>query len=161
VACYDGSVNYEMYMGAALAEARAAAANGERADGAVAVLGDAMVAHGREQVRSTGDPTAHAVIVALREAARRTGRASLNGVTVFVTTEPCSMCVGALLESDADAVVYAVADPAAGAAGSAVQLADSPSLARRLVVVSGIMQSEAAELRHRPAVGREGRSRLA
>jgi tRNA(adenine34) deaminase len=140
-------VNYELYMRAALAESAAAAATGERADGAVAVLGEAMVAHGREQVVSAGDPTAHAVVVVLREAARRLGRASLSGVTVFCVVEPCAMCVGALLQSDADGLVYAVADPVEGAAGSCLQLADTDLLPRRLHVVSGILQAD-------PAAGR-------
>lgn len=134
-------------MRTALAESVAAAATGERADGAVAVLGDAMVAHGREQVVSAGDPTAHAVVVVLREAARRLGRASLAGVTVFCAVEPCTMCVGALLQSDADALVYALADPLEGAAGSCLQLADTDRLPRRLHVVSGILQADAAGLR--------------
>ncbi len=139
-------MNYELYMGAALAEARAAAANGERPQGAVAVLDDAMVARGRDQVEATGDPTAHAVMVVLREASRRLGRTSLGGLTVFTAREPCAMCVGALLESDADGLVYALADPRAGAAGSAVQLAQADDLPHRLHVVSGIMQAEAAEV---------------
>ena len=133
-------------MGAALAEARAAAAAGERPDGAVAVLGEAMVAHGREQVRATGDPTAHAVMLVLREASRRLGRTALTGLTVFSATEPCAMCVGALLETDADGLVYALADPRAGACGSALQLARNEHAGRRLTVVSGIMQAQAAEL---------------
>lgn len=149
-----------MYMSAALAEARAAAAAGERPDGAVAVLGDAMVAHGREQVQASGDPTAHAVIVVLREAARRMGRSSLSGVTVFVASEPCTMCVGALLASDADGLVYALADSRSGAAGSVVQLADSPKLPGRLLVVSGIMQAEAAELLGAASTGRLASVRL-
>ncbi|HSH21565.1 MAG TPA: nucleoside deaminase [Candidatus Caenarcaniphilales bacterium] len=140
-------MNYELYMGAALAEARAAAAAGERPDGAVAVLDDAMVAHGREQVQSTGDPTAHAVILVLREAARRLGRPSLSGLTVFVASEPCAMCVGALLESDADGLVYALADPRSGACGSVLQVAHSQQLPHRLRVVSGIMQAQAEDLR--------------
>jgi tRNA(adenine34) deaminase len=144
-------VNYELYMGAALAEARAAGASGERPDGAVAVLGDAMVAHGREQVRATGDPTAHAVMLVLREASRRLGRTALTGLTVFSASEPCAMCVGALLESDADGLVYALADPRAGACGSALQLAHNDHMGRRLTVVSGIMQSQAAELHSIPA----------
>ena len=139
-------VNYEMYMGAALAEARAAASSGERPDGAVAVLDDAMVARAQHQVQASGDPTAHAVMVVLREASRRLGRTSLGGLTVFAASEPCAMCVGALLASDADALVYALADPLVGAAGSAVQLAQSDSLPQRLHVVSGIRQAEAAEL---------------
>jgi len=147
-------VNYEFYMGSALAEARAAAASGERPDGAVAVLDDAMVAHGREEVRATGDPTAHAVMVVLRKAARRLGSPSLGGLTVFVVHEPCAMCVGALLASDADAVVYALADPAVGACGSALQVAHSEGLRQRLLVVSGIMQAHAAELEVGAAAGR-------
>jgi len=139
-------VNYELYMGAALAEARAAQAAGEVADGAVAVLDEAMVARGRCQVETTGDPTAHAVIAVLREAARRLGRSDLSGLIVFSAVEPCAMCVGALLESDVDGLVYATPDARTGAAGSAIQLTSGDLLPRRLTVVSGIMQREAAEL---------------
>ena len=153
--CSIGPMHYEMYMRAALSEASLASTAGERADGAVAVLDEAMVAHGRAQVRATGDPTAHAVVTVLREAARRLARPSLSGLTVFCTVEPCIMCVGALLESDADALVYALADPVDGAAGSLIQLADSDLLPRRLRIVSGILQEEAADLR--PDL-REGRS---
>ena len=134
-------------MGAALAEARAALAAGEAADGAVAVLNEALVARGRCQVETTGDPTAHSVMVVLREAARRLGRSDLSGLIVFTAVEPCAMCVGALLESDVDGLVYAMPDALAGAAGSAVQLTSGDSLPRRLSVVSGIMQREATELR--------------
>ena len=94
-------------MGEALAEARAAVSRGERAHAAVAVLDEAMVARGHDRVIETNDPTAHAVIVALREASRRLGTARLQGVTIFSTIEPCAMCVGALLNSDVDALVYA------------------------------------------------------
>jgi tRNA(adenine34) deaminase len=137
-------VNYELYMGAALAEAKAALRAGESADGAVAVLDEAMVARGRSQVVATGDPTAHAVLVVLREAARRLGRANLNGLVVFSAHEPCTMCVGALLESDVDGLVYALADPVNGAVSSSMTAAES--LRRRVRVVSGIMQEEAADL---------------
>jgi tRNA(adenine34) deaminase len=139
-------VNYELYMGAAIAEARAGVSAGERPDGAVAVVDDAMVARGHEQVRGTGDPTAHAPMVVLREAARRLGRPSLSGLILFAVREPCPMCVGALLESDADGLVFAIADSRAGAAGTALQLAAREGDSRRLRVVSGIMQAEAAEL---------------
>jgi tRNA(adenine34) deaminase len=138
-------MHYEMFMGAALGEARAAARRGERPRGAVAVLGEAMVASGQEEVISRGDPTAHAVIVTLREAADRLGRTSLAGVTMFCAVEPCPMCVGALLASDADGLVYALPDPDAGAAGSAVQLTDG-RMGRKLEVVSGILAREAADL---------------
>ena len=140
-------MNYELYMRAALAEAAQARAAGERANGAVAVLDEALIAHGREAIRSTGDPTAHAVIIALREAAIRVGRWSLAGTTVFCVVEPCAMCVGALQQCDADGVVFALADPTEGACASAVNLAQAAGLPRRLNVVSGILRDDAAELR--------------
>lgn len=140
-------MNYELYMRAALGEAAQAGRAGELANGAVAVLDEAMVAHGRESVLSTGDPTAHAVLIALREAATRLGRRSLAGTTIFCVVEPCPMCVGALLACDADGVVFALADPAGGACLSAMKLAESSGVSRRLHVVSGILQEDAADLR--------------
>jgi tRNA(adenine34) deaminase len=145
-AAYDRAVNYELYMAEALAEARAAAVDGERPHAAVAVLDEAMVARGHHRVRETGDPTAHAVVVALREAARRVGADRLRDVTIFSTIEPCAMCVGALLASDVEELVFAAPNPVDGAAGSVLQVADHPSLARRLRVVSGIRRDEAEEL---------------
>ena len=144
--CYDAGVNYELFMGAALAEARQAARAGEAAQGAAAVLDEALVASGHAAVRASGDPTAHAVVVTLREAAGRLGTASLRGVTVFCVQEPCVMCVGALLACDVDGLVFAVPDRAAGAAGGAVQVADAAALRRRLTVVSGILGTDALEL---------------
>jgi tRNA(adenine34) deaminase len=140
------TMNYELYMGEALAEARAAMARGERAHAAVAVYDEAMVARGHDRVVEGNDPTAHAIMVALREASRRLGTARLQGVTIFSTIEPCPMCVGALLISDVDALVYAAPNREDGAAGSVLQLADHPGLGRRLKVVSGIRRDEAEEL---------------
>jgi tRNA(adenine34) deaminase len=140
-------MNYELYMRAALAEAAQAGRAGEQADGAVAVLDEALVAHGRASVESSGDPTAHAVMIALREAATRLGRRSLAGTTVFCVVEPCTMCVGALLTCDADGVVFALPDPGRGACLSAMKMAESGALGRRLQVVSGILQDEAADIR--------------
>lgn len=137
-------MNYELYMREAIAEGRLGA-GGERPRGAVAVLDDAMVVRAHERVRASNDPTAHAVVLALREAARRLGRTDLGGLVIFATHEPCAMCVGALLESDVDALVYAMSDPR-GAAGTAVQLARCDALPRRLRVVSGILEDDAAEL---------------
>ena len=139
-------MNYELYMGEALAEARAAVARGQRPHAAVAVLDEAMVARAHDRVVETHDPTAHAVIAVLREASRRLGTARLGGVTIFSTIEPCAMCVGALLNSDVDALVYAAPNRVDGAAGSVLQLADHPVLGRRLKVVSGIRRDEAEEL---------------
>jgi tRNA(adenine34) deaminase len=128
-------------MGAALAEAKAALKAGDTADGAVAVLDEAMVARGHNQVEATGDPTAHAVMVVLREAARRLGRSRLSGLVIFTANEPCTMCAGALLESDVDGLVFALPDPERNASSSTYD-----ALRRRVRVISGIMQAEAAEL---------------
>jgi tRNA(adenine34) deaminase len=139
-------VNYELYMGEALAEARLAAQRGERPVAAVAVIDDAMVARAHDRVREAADPTAHAVMVALRETCRKLGTVDLSEVTIFTTCEPCPMCVGALLEAQVQRLVYAVADRRSGAAGTVVQLARSDDLERQLEVVSGIRADEAYEL---------------
>jgi tRNA(adenine34) deaminase len=139
-------MNYELFMGEALAEARQAAARGAPAVGAIAVMNEAMVARGSNRVDESRDPTAHAVIGALREAARKLETPRLSDVTIFTTLEPCAMCVGALLECDAAALVYAAPNPVDGAAGTVLQLAQHPSLRRRLQVVSGIRREEAEEL---------------
>ncbi len=139
-------VNYELFMGEALAEARLAAGRGAPPVGAIAVMNEAMVARGSNRVGEASDPTAHAVIAALREAARRLGTPRLSDVTIFTTIEPCPMCVGALLECDAAALVFATPNPVCGAAGTVIQLAAHPGLGRRLEVVSGIRRAEAEEL---------------
>jgi tRNA(adenine34) deaminase len=139
-------MNYELFMDEALAEARSAMERGERPNAAVAVVGEAMVVRAHDRVQETNDPTAHAVIVVLREAARKLGAARLGDATIFTTQEPCAMCVGALLESDVDALVFAVANARDGAAGSVIQLAQHPALPRRIKVVSGIRRDEAEAL---------------
>ncbi len=140
------TMNYELFMGEALAEARQAAARGAPPVGAVAVMNDAMVARGSNRVAESADPTAHAVLAALREAARKLGTPTLADVTIFTTIEPCPMCVGAMLESEAAALVYAAPNPVCGAAGTVIGLADDDRLGRRLDVVSGIRRAEAEEL---------------
>jgi tRNA(adenine34) deaminase len=139
-------MNYELFMGEALAEARQAISMGERPYAAVAVVDEAMVARAHDRVVESNDPTAHAVVVALREAARKLGREGLSNATIFTTIEPCSMCVGALLESDVETLVFAVPNAIDGAAGSVIQLAQHPALSRRLQIVSGIRRGEAEEL---------------
>ncbi len=133
-------------MGEALAEAELALERGEPPNAAVVVVNDAMVARAHDRVQETSDPTAHAVVVALREAARRLRTARLGEATIFVTREPCPMCVGALLESDVEALVYAVPNGSDGAAGTVLQLAQYDGLPRRLRIVSGIRRDEAEEL---------------
>lgn len=139
-------MNYELFMGEALAEAQLAVERGERPIAAVAVVDDAMVARAHDRVEQSDDPTAHAVVVALRDAARRLGRSRLANATIFTTMEPCAMCVGALLESDVEALVYAVPNRHDGAAGTVIQLAQHGALPRRIKVVSGIRQEEGEAL---------------
>jgi tRNA(adenine34) deaminase len=139
-------MNYELFMDEALAEARSAMERGERPNAAVAVVGEAMVVRAHDRVQETNDPTAHAVIVVLREAARKLGATRLADATIFTTQEPCAMCVGALLESDVEALVFAVANSHDGAAGSVIQLAQHSALPRRIKVVSGIRRDEAEAL---------------
>jgi tRNA(adenine34) deaminase len=139
-------VNYELFMGEALAEARKAAARGERPIAAVAVVDEAMVARAHDRVEETNDPTAHAVIAALREAARKLGRIRLVDATIFTTLEPCPMCVGALLESDVEALVFAAPNRVDGAAGTVMQVAQNEAMPRRIRVISGIRRDEAEEL---------------
>src|SRR3954464_13517590 len=136
-------MNDERFRGGALAEARLALERGERPNAAVAVVDEAMVVRAHDRVQETNDPTAHAVVVALRETARKLGSDRLADATIFATQEPCPMCVGALLESDVEALVFALANPKTGAAGSAIQLAQHPSLPRRIKIVSGIRRDEA------------------
>jgi tRNA(adenine34) deaminase len=139
-------MNYELFMGEALAEARNAIAAGERPNAAVAVVDEAMVARAHDRVIESNDPTAHAVVVALREAARKLGLERLTDATIFTTVEPCAMCVGALLESDVAALVYGMPNDTEGAAGTVIQLAQHPDLTRRIRVVSGIRRDEVEEL---------------
>src|SRR5688572_32251112 len=141
-------MNYELFMGEALAEAELALERGERPIAAVAVVDEAMVARAHDRVEETNDPTAHAVVLALREAARRLGRGRLADATIFTTHEPCPMCVGALLQCDVEALVFAMPNDRDGAAGTVIQLAQHPSIPRRLKVVSGIRRDEAEALLH-------------
>jgi tRNA(adenine34) deaminase len=146
-------MNYELFMGEALEEAKLALARGQRPVAAVAVVDDAMVVRAHDRVQETDDPTAHAVVVALRETARKLGSTRLADATIFATQEPCPMCVGALLASDIDALVYAAANDRYGAAGSIVQLAQHPDYPRRIKLVSGIRRDEAERL-FAPALAR-------
>jgi tRNA(adenine34) deaminase len=139
-------MNYELFMGEALAEAQLAMGRGERPNAAVAVVDEAMVVRAHDRVQETNDPTAHAVVVALRETARKLGSVRLADATIFTTEEPCAMCVGALLESDVEALVFALANTYSGAAGSVIQLAQHPALPRRIKIVSGIRRDEAEAL---------------
>lgn len=133
-------------MGAALAEARSAAELGEVPIGVVIVHDGAMIARGQNRVLRDNDPTAHAEIVALREAARLLGNYRLNGCTLYVTLEPCSMCAGAMIHARLERLVFAAADPKAGACGSVLAVLNHPRLNHQMQVEQGIMSEEAGEL---------------
>jgi tRNA(adenine34) deaminase len=134
------------FMTAALDEARAAAAAGEVPIGAVAVHDGQIIARGQNRVLRDNDPTAHAEVVALRAAATAINNYRLNGVTLYVTLEPCSMCAGAIIHSRIDRLVFGATDPKAGACGSVLAVLNHPQLNHQLVVESGPLAEESAEL---------------
>ncbi|HET6207778.1 MAG TPA: tRNA adenosine(34) deaminase TadA [Terracidiphilus sp.] len=133
-------------MEAALAEAHAAAEAGEVPIGAVAVHGDVIIGRGQNRVLRDNDPTAHAEIVAMREAAEALGNYRLNGCTLYVTLEPCAMCAGAMIHARLDRLVFAAPDPKAGAAGSVLSVLNHPRLNHQMQVEQGSLAGEAAEL---------------
>jgi tRNA(adenine34) deaminase len=133
-------------MGAALAEARLAAESGEVPIGAVVVRESAIIARGQNRVLRDNDPTAHAEVVALRAAAAALGNYRLNGSTMYVTLEPCAMCAGALIHARLDRLVFAAADPKAGACGSVLAVLNHPQLNHQMQAEQGILAEECAEL---------------
>jgi tRNA(adenine34) deaminase len=133
-------------MRAALAEARKAAASGEVPIGAVIEIDDVIVGAAFNKPISSVDPTAHAEIVALREAAQKVGNYRLTGATLCVTVEPCAMCVGALVHARIATLIYGAPEPKTGAVRSTMKLLDDPSWNHRLVVVSGVLADECREL---------------
>lgn len=133
-------------MHSAIEEARHAAERGEVPVGAVVVVGGEIVARGRNRTIADCDPTAHAEIVALREAARRLGNHRLLGATMYVTIEPCAMCAGALIQGRIARVVYGADDPKAGAVRSCFSLLDDAQLNHRVAVTAGVMKDETASL---------------
>ena len=133
-------------MQAALNEARLAGEAGEVPIGAVVVSEGAIMARGQNRVLRDLDPTAHAEIVALRAAAAAIGNYRLMGCTLYVTLEPCAMCAGAMIHARIDQLVYAAADPKAGAAGSVLAVLNHPQLNHQMIGDQGILADEAAEL---------------
>jgi tRNA(adenine34) deaminase len=129
-------------MRLALTEATRAREAGEVPVGAVVVVDGEVVGAGYNQPIGGVDPTAHAEVVALRAAARRVGNYRLTGATLYVTVEPCLMCVGAMVHARVGTVVYGAAEPRAGALGSAVAAHDTPGLNHRLLVVGGVLEEE-------------------
>jgi tRNA(adenine34) deaminase len=139
-------VEYETLMDVALDEARRARDVGEVPIGAVIAVADEIVGRGFNQPVSSGDPTAHAEIVAIRDAARRIGNYRLVGATLCVTIEPCLMCVGALVHARVARLVYGASEPKSGAVSSTVRGGDLPGHNHRFEVVAGIREEECRSL---------------
>jgi len=133
-------------MQSALALARAAADAGEVPVGAILLRDDAIIGRGRNAPIATTDPTAHAEIVALRDAARRIGNYRLGGSVLYVTVEPCLMCVGALLLARVARVVYGCREPKSGAFGSVFDVGRDSRTNHRIEVRGGVCADEASLL---------------
>ena len=129
-------------MGLALEQARQAAAAGEVPVGAVVVKNGQVIATGRNAPIASHDPTAHAEVVALREAARVLGNYRLEGCTLYVTLEPCPMCAGAIVQARIPIVVYGTADPKAGACHSLFSITGDLRLNHQAAVLGGVMQED-------------------
>lgn len=138
--------NDELAMRLALAEAAAAPVHGDVPVGAVVVVDGEVVASRHNEREHLADPTAHAEILALRDAAARLGSWRLQGASVVVTLEPCPMCAGALLAARVGRLVFGAADPKAGACGSLYQLCADPRLNHELPVTPGVLADEASQL---------------
>ena len=130
------------HMRAALAEARLAAEAGEVPVGAVVVAGNEVIAKGHNRSETDNDPSAHAEIVALRAAGRKSGNYRLTNATLYVTLEPCAMCMGGLVQARIERLVFGAYDPKAGAAGSAIDLSDSSSFNHRFEINGGVLAEE-------------------
>jgi tRNA(adenine34) deaminase len=134
-----------VWMREAIAEAGKAAALGDIPIGAIAVRGKAIIGRGHNRREADGDPTAHAEIDALRQAAQVLGEWRLAGVTLYCTLEPCVMCAGAMVQARLPILVWAANDPKAGAGGSVLNVLSHPQLNHRVEVVHGVLAQEAAE----------------
>jgi tRNA(adenine34) deaminase len=144
---YGDPRRFDDVMGLALVEAAAAPATGDVPVGAVVVdEGGAVVGAGRNAREATGDPTAHAEVMALRAAAATLGRWRLDGCTLVVTLEPCAMCAGAIVLARVPRVVLGAWDPKAGATGSVWDLVRDPRSVHRVEVVGGDREEECGHL---------------
>lgn len=162
----DNRDSHRLFMAAALEEARRAGADGEVPVGAIVVLDGAIVGRGQNRPISARDPTAHAEVVALRDAARRVGNYRLPGTALYVTVEPCVMCVGACVQARVAHVVFGATDEKAGAVVSCDRLLDGERWHHAVRVTGGVLAEEARVLmqeffRKRRAEGyRSGRTGL-
>ena len=136
----------EQFMREAVREAEAAAADGEVPVGAVIVHEGRVIARGRNLRETWQDPTAHAEIVAMRAAAQHLGNYRLTGADLYVTIEPCQMCVGAMVHARIARVIFGAREPKAGAIESAMRAHEHPSLNHRLQATGGVLDGECQAL---------------
>lgn len=134
------------WMGKAIREAKKAGARGEVPIGAVVVKDGSIVGTGYNMRESKSDPSAHAEMIAIRKASRKLSSWRLTGATLYVTLEPCIMCMGAIILARIDRVVYGCADPKAGAAGSLYDLSNDRRLNHRFFLQSGVREEECSSL---------------
>lgn len=134
------------YMREALAQAAMAEATGEVPIGAIVVQNGQIIGKGFNRPISANDPTAHAEIEALRAAARTVGNYRLTGVRLYVTVEPCLMCVGALVHARVGTLIYGTPEPKAGAVTSALAALNHPTLNHRVEVIQGVLADECREI---------------
>ena len=137
---------HERFMRLALAEAATAQAGGEVPVGAAIVLEGRVIGVGGNRPIGAIDPTAHAEIVAMRAAAASLGNYRLTGATLYVTVEPCLMCVGAMIHARIGRVVFGAAEPRGGALVSAARAHETPGLNHRLEVLGGVLEDDARAL---------------
>ena len=149
----------DAFMRAALELALEARRLGEVPVGAVVVQGSEIVGRGRNQPITANDPTAHAEVVALREAAQTLGNYRLTGVRLYVTVEPCLMCVGAMVHARVGTLLFGTREPKAGAVVSSQQALDHAALNHRVEVVEGILADDSRELLQRFFQARRAASR--
>ncbi len=139
-------MDFDAAMGLALDEGATAVLHGDVPVGAVVLRDGEVIAQRHNERELTGDPTAHAEVLALRDAAEVVGSWRLEGTTLVVTVEPCPMCAGALVAARIDQVVFGAADPKAGACGSLYNLCVDPRLNHEVAVTAGLRADEATAL---------------
>lgn len=137
---------HEDMMREALSQARLALLHGDVPVGAVVVYNGKVVAYAHNEREKSGDPTAHAEVLAIRRAAKALGTRRLEGCTLYVTLEPCPMCAGAIAMSGLDRIYYGAYDPRMGCAGSVYALTEDPALGSRIACLGGICEDECAQL---------------
>ena len=142
----DARIAHERWMREAIRAAREAEAVGEVPIGTCIVLGGELLAVAGNRTRTDCDPTAHAEIVALREAARKSGNYRLANTVVYSTIEPCAMCAGALIQARVPLLVYGAADEKAGAVDSHFHICEADHLNHRIEVIRGVLEAECRAL---------------